>query len=58
MDDVIERTELGNLKAIDLTCQLLIGVGALHEQRFCIGLKPANIYIGDEEQSIIVTLVR
>jgi serine/threonine protein kinase len=54
MDDVIERTELGNLKAIDLTCQLLIGVGALHEQRFLHrDLKPANIYIGDEEQSII-----
>ncbi|MBI5593500.1 MAG: protein kinase [Deltaproteobacteria bacterium] len=54
MDDVIEQTELGNTKAIDFTCELLIGVGALHEKRFLHrDLKPANIYVGDEEQSII-----
>ncbi len=54
MDDVIERTELGNKKAVDLTCELLMGLGALHEQRYLHrDLKPANIYVGDDYQAII-----
>ena len=54
MDDVIERTEIGNIKALDLTCELLMGVGSLHEQRYLHrDLKPANIYIGETNQSII-----
>jgi len=54
MDDVIDRTELQNLKAVDQTCQILSGVGILHEQRYLHrDLKPANIYVGDEDQSII-----
>jgi len=54
MDDVIERTELGNIKAINLTCELLMGIGSLHEQRYLHrDLKPANIYIGKTNQAII-----
>jgi len=54
MDDLIDRTKLGNLQAIDLTCQLLTGVGALHQKRFLHrDLKPANIYLGEHNQSII-----
>lgn len=54
LDDLIDKTELGNLKAIDLTCQLLTGIGALHQRRFLHrDLKPANIYLGDQHQSII-----
>ncbi len=54
MDDVIERTEIGNKKAVDLTCELLMGVGALHEQRYLHrDLKPANIYVGDDYRAII-----
>jgi len=54
MDDVIERTEIGNLKSVKLTCDLLIGIGSLHEKRYLHrDLKPANIYVGDEDQAII-----
>lgn len=54
LDDLIDKTELGNYQAIDLTCQLLIGIGALHTKRFLHrDLKPANIYLGDQKQSII-----
>ncbi len=54
MDDVIERTEIGNKKAVDLTCELLMGVGSLHEQRYLHrDLKPANIYVGDDFRAII-----
>ena len=54
MDDVIERTEIGNKKAVELTCQLLMGVGSLHEQRYLHrDLKPANIYVGDDYRAII-----
>ena len=54
MDDVIERTEIGNIKAVNLTCELLMGVGALHEQRYLHrDLKPANIYISETNQAII-----
>ena len=54
IDDVIARTDLAILKAVDLTCQILIGVGALHERRILHrDLKPANVYVGDNNQSII-----
>lgn len=54
MDDVIERTDIGNIKAVNLTCELLIGVGVLHEQRYLHrDLKLANIYIGETNQAII-----
>lgn len=54
LDDLIDKTELGNLQAINLTCQLLTGIGALHQRRFLHrDLKPANIYLGDQLQSII-----
>ena len=54
MDDVIERTEIGNKKAVDLTCGLLMGLGSLHEKRYLHrDLKPANIYVGDDYKAII-----
>lgn len=54
MDDVIEKTEIGNKKAVDLTCELLMGVGSLHEKRYLHrDLKPANIYVGDDYRAII-----
>ncbi|MCI2962580.1 MULTISPECIES: serine/threonine-protein kinase [Shewanella] len=54
LDDLIDKTELGNFQAIDLTCQLLTGIGALHQKRFLHrDLKPANIYLSDQKQSII-----
>jgi len=54
LDDLIEKTDFGNIKAIDRTSQILIGVGALHESRFLHrDLKPANIYIGETGQSVI-----
>jgi serine/threonine protein kinase len=54
IDDLLERTALGNIAAIDLTCGLLVGLGALHERRFLHrDLKPANIYVDDNNRAII-----
>ena len=54
MDDVIEKTDIGNIKAVNLTCELLMGVGILHEKRYLHrDLKPANIYVGESNQAII-----
>ena len=54
LDDIIDRTDLENIKALDRTCQILSGVGALHERRFLHrDLKPENIYEVTDDQSII-----
>ncbi|PWQ93607.1 protein kinase domain-containing protein [Leucothrix arctica] len=54
MDDVLYKTSLGNIKAVNLTCELLMGVGSLHEKRYLHrDLKPANIYVGENYQAII-----
>jgi serine/threonine protein kinase len=54
LDDLLDRSDIGNKEAIDRTCQLLSGVGVLHEHRYVHrDLKPANIYVGENSQSII-----
>jgi serine/threonine protein kinase len=54
LDDVLGRTQHSNLLAVDRTCQILNGVGFLHQRRFLHrDLKPANIYVGEEDICII-----
>ncbi|MBJ7589494.1 protein kinase domain-containing protein [Aeromonas veronii] len=54
LDDLLNSSSIGNIEAVDRTCQVLSGVGVLHENRYVHrDLKPANIYVGDNSQSII-----
>lgn len=54
LDDLLDSFSIGNIEAIDRTCQILSGVGVLHEHRYVHrDLKPANIYVGDDSESII-----
>lgn len=54
LDDLLDSSSIGNIEAVERTCQLLSGVGVLHEHRYVHrDLKPANIYVGDNYQSII-----
>ena len=54
LDDLLDSSSIGNIEAIDRTCQILSGVGVLHEQRYVHrDLKPANIYVGGNSESII-----
>lgn len=58
IDDVLDKTEFGNFKAIKLTCDLLIGLGALHEHRYVHryvqrDIKPANILLSDDSNALI-----
>ncbi|SMP71402.1 protein kinase domain-containing protein [Anoxynatronum buryatiense] len=54
LDDLLDNSCIGNIEAINRTCQILSGVGVLHAHRYVHrDLKPANIYIGDNYQSII-----
>lgn len=54
VDDLLSTTSIGNLKAIDFTCQLLDGLTHLHQRRFLHrDLKPANVYINDHGHAVI-----
>ena len=54
VDDLLDRSDIGNVEAIERTCQILNGVGVLHQKRYLHrDLKPANIYVGDNSESII-----
>jgi serine/threonine protein kinase len=54
MDDLLDRTEIGNVRAVELVSQLLMGIGVLHQKRLLHrDIKPANIYLGDVGQSIV-----
>ena len=54
LDDLLQKTHIGNHKAIDMVSQVLNGLTHLHAQRFLHrDLKPSNIYIGDDDQAII-----
>lgn len=52
-DEYLKRN-VGNLAALDLTCQILNGLTHLHQQRLLHrDLKPENIYIKDDGVAII-----
>ena len=54
VDDLLQKTCIGNHEAIDLASQVLSGLTHLHAQRFLHrDLKPSNIYIGDDNRAII-----
>jgi serine/threonine protein kinase len=54
LDDVLEKTEYGNLQAVERTKQVLSGVIHLHQRRYLHrDLKPSNIYVGEDGRSII-----
>ncbi|AZC56412.1 serine/threonine protein kinase [Pseudomonas chlororaphis] len=54
LDDALEKTEHGNLQAVERTRQILSGVVHLHQRRFLHrDLKPSNIYVGEDGRSII-----
>ncbi|WP_409288494.1 serine/threonine protein kinase [Pseudomonas sp. KCJK8927] len=54
LDDVLEKTEHGNLQAVERTSQILSGVTHLHQRRYLHrDLKPSNIYVGEDGRSII-----
>lgn len=54
LDDMLARTQFGNIAAIDTTCQLLDGITHLHKNRLLHrDLKPANIYLGENGQAVI-----
>lgn len=54
LDDALERTENGNLQAVERTRQILSGVIHLHQRRYLHrDLKPSNIYVGDDGRAII-----
>lgn len=54
LDDLLEKTSIGNLRAVDITCQVLDGLTHLHQRRFLHrDLKPANIYLNDAHQAVI-----
>lgn len=54
LDDLLEKTEHGNLQAVERTSQILSGVIHLHQRRYLHrDLKPSNIYVGEDGRSII-----
>lgn len=54
LDDLLEKTEHGNLQAVERTSQILNGVIHLHQRRYLHrDLKPSNIYVGEDGRSII-----
>lgn len=54
LDDVLEKTEHSNLRAVERIRQVLCGVVHLHQRRYLHrDLKPSNIYVGDDGRSII-----
>jgi serine/threonine protein kinase len=54
LDDLLERTSIGNHAAIDYTYQVLSGLSHLHGKRFLHrDLKPANIYVDQAYNAVI-----
>jgi len=54
LDDLLDSSNIGNIEAVERTCQILSGVGVLHQNRYVHrDLKPANIYVGENSESII-----
>lgn len=54
LDDLLSRTDIGNLKAVNITAQILNGLSYLHAQRLIHrDLKPANIYLHEDNTAVI-----
>lgn len=54
IDDLLSKTIVGNLLAIDIASQILSGLSFLHAERLLHrDLKPANIYLSGENAAII-----
>jgi serine/threonine protein kinase len=54
LDDLLSRMDVGNLKAIDITTQILSGLSFLHADRLLHrDLKPANIYLDENNAAVI-----
>jgi len=54
IDDLLERTSVGNHAALDYTYQLLSGLSHLHSKRFLHrDLKPSNIYVNEQFDVVI-----
>lgn len=54
LDDVLEKTQHSNLRAVERIRQVLCGVVHLHQRRYLHrDLKPSNIYVGEDGRSII-----
>jgi len=54
LDDLLERSEIGNVRALKLVADILSGLSHLHAQRLLHrDLKPSNIYISESGGAVI-----
>jgi serine/threonine protein kinase len=54
LDDLIEKTSIGNVKALDITYQVLSGLSYLHAEQFVHrDIKPSNIYLESSARVVI-----
>lgn len=54
LDDLLERSEIGNLKALNLVANILTGLSHLHAQRLLHrDIKPSNIYLNEIGEAVI-----
>jgi eukaryotic-like serine/threonine-protein kinase len=54
LDDLLERSKIGNLKALDLVANILKGLSHLHSQQLLHrDIKPSNVYINEVGEAVI-----